>query len=263
MTQPARLTRQLLLAACVLACAAPMTQTVAHAAGWGWGSDQVQGNGAIKRQQREVKNFSGVANSLSAKVEIRIGATEGVTIETDDNLLPLVETVVEDGVLQIRPIKRNLNLNTKTMTIIVQAKSLDRLSLGGSGTIDSDALRAGTLHVDLGGSGTINLKGVDADTLSINVGGSGDTKIATGVAKHLSISIGGSGDVKMGGVRSDTVSVAIAGSGTTTVWARDTLKLTVAGSGDVNYYGDPKLSKTVLGSGSMRRLAGSPPAAPQ
>ena len=260
MKQPNRSTRTLILAACLLACAAPLTQSVAQAAPWG--SSTIEGNGVIKRQQRELGHFTGVANSLAAKVEVRIGNTESVTIETDENLLPLVETVIEDGMLKIQPARRHTNLRTRTMKIIVQAKSLDRISLGGSGTIDSDALRARKMQVDLGGSGTINLKGVEADSLSVNLGGSGDLNTAGGAAKNVSISIGGSGNVKLGAVRSDSVSVTIAGSGEATVWAKDALSLTVAGSGDVNYYGDPRVTKSVVGSGTARRLAGAPPAAP-
>lgn len=258
MTTPRRLTRKLILAACILACAAPMTQSVAQAAAWGWGNDQVQGNGIIKRQQREPGHFNGVSNTLSAKVEIRIGTTESVTIETDDNLLPLIDTVVEDGILTIRPTKRNMNLQTRTMKIVVQARALDHISLGGSGSIDSDALRARKLQVDLGGSGTVSLKGVEADAMSVNLGGSGDVKAAGGAAKKLSISIGGSGNVKLGPVRSEGVSVSIAGSGEATVWAQKSLSLTVAGSGDVNYYGDPQVTTTVIGSGSTRRLGAAP-----
>lgn len=258
MQQSNRSARTLILAACLLACAAPLTQSTAQAAPWGWGSSKVEGNGVIKRQQRELGHFTGVANTLNAKVDIRIGNTESVSIETDENLLPLVETVVEDGMLKIQPTKRNTDLRTRTMKIVVQAKALDRISLGGSGTIDSEALRAPKLQVDLGGSGTINLKGVDADSMAINLGGSGDLNTAGGAAKNVSISIGGTGNVKMGRVRSDSVSVTIAGSGEATVWAKNALSLTVAGSGDVNYYGDPQVTTTVLGSGSTRRLGANP-----
>jgi hypothetical protein len=259
MTKPARLAPRLLIAAAILACAAPLTQSVAHAASWGWGTEQVQGSGVIKRQQRDLGHFTGVANSLAAKVEIRIGDTESVSVETDDNLLPLIETVVEDGMLKIRPVKRNMNLSTRTMKIVVQARSLDHISLGGSGTIDSDAVRARKMQIDLGGSGTINLKGIEAESLAVSLGGSGDLKAAGGSARDVSISIGGSGNVKMGSVKSDTVSVTIAGSGEATVWAKNTLSLTVAGSGDVNYYGDPRVTTSVVGSGSTRRLGANPP----
>ena len=251
--------RTFLFIACVLAGSVPLAQ----AATWCWGTNQIQGNGNVARQQRELGHFTGVGNSLAAKVEIRIGDKEGVTIETDENLLPLIETVIEDGMLTIQPLKRNQNLCSKSIKIIVQARSLDHITLGGSGSIDSDALRARKLQVDLGGSGTINLKGVEADTLAVNLGGSGDLNAAGGAAKNVSISIGGSGNVKMGNVRSNNVSVSIAGSGQATVWARDALSLTVAGSGDVNYYGDPRVTTSVLGSGSTRRLAAAPPSAPQ
>lgn len=258
MHQPRRFAPQLILAACILACATPLTQSVAHAASWGWGGEQVQGNGVIKRQQRELGAFNGVSSNLAAKVEIRIGTTEGVSIETDDNLLPLIETVVEDGMLKIRTTKRNMNLNTRTLKIIVQAKALDHISLGGSGSIDSDPLRASKVKLDLGGSGTINLKGIETDSLSVNLGGSGDLRADTGKATKVSVSIGGSGDVKLGKVRADSVSISIAGSGVATVWALNSLSLTVAGSGTANYYGDPHVTKTVLGSGTTRRLGASP-----
>jgi hypothetical protein len=257
MNQPRRLAQTLMFAACMLACAAPLTQTSAQAASWGWNSETVTGSGNIVRQQRALGHFTGVSNALAAKVEVRIGDTEGLTIETDDNVLPLVETVIENGTLKIQT-KKNVNLRTKTMKIVIQAKSVDRLSLGGSGSIDTDPLRARKLQLDLGGSGTINVKGVEADAVSANLGGSGDIKLAGGSAKTVSISIGGSGTVKMGNVRSDSVSVNVAGSGDATVWARDALSLNVVGSGDVNYYGDPRVSTTVLGSGGTHRLGATP-----
>lgn len=257
MTQPRRFAHKFIFAACVLACAAPLTQNVAQAASWGWGSETVQGSGVIKSQQRELGHFNGVSNAMAAKVEIRIGNTESVTVETDDNLLPLIETVIENGTLKIQS-RRNTNVRPKTLKIIVQAKALDRISLGGSGTIESDPLRASKLRVDLGGSGTVKLKGVDADVLSVALGGSGEFQAAGGSAKDVSISIGGSGTVKMGGVRSDSVSVSIGGSGDVTVWARESLNMSVAGSGDVNYYGDPRVKTSSVGSGRTHRLGAAP-----
>lgn len=258
MTTSRRLAPKLILAACILACAAPLTQSVAHAASWGVGSERVQGSGKIVRQQREIGHFTGVSNGLAAQVEIRIGNTESVTVETDDNLLPLVETVVEDGMLKIQTTRRNLNLQTRNMKIIVQAKSVDHISLGGSGAIDSDTLRGRKVEVELGGSGNIRLKGIEADTLAVSLGGSGDLKAGGGSAKNVSISIGGSGDVHLGPVQSNSVSVSIGGSGDATVWARDALSMTVAGSGDVNYYGDPRVTKSVAGSGTAHRLGAAP-----
>jgi hypothetical protein len=240
--------------ACALACAAAPTM----ASGWPWSSERVEGNGSIKRQARQVTHFTGLAMEVPGKLELRMGDSEGLTIETDDNVLPLVETVVENGTLKIRPSRRNLNLRTKNLKIVVNARQIERLSLGGSGSVDADVLRAPRLDIDLGGSGDIRVRGLESDSVAVNLGGSGDFKASGGKARKLSVSIGGSGTVDMGRVQSDNASVSLAGSGEATVWARNELSMTIAGSGDVNYYGDPRVSKSIVGSGDARRIAAAP-----
>lgn len=251
------LLRTLLLPAALaaaLACAAAPSM----AGGWPWSGEQVQGNGSIKRQARQVTHFTGLALEVPGKLELRMGDSEGVSIETDDNVLPLIETVVENGTLKIRPSKRNLNLKTRNLKIVVNARQIERLALGGSGSIDADTLRAPRLNIDLGGSGDIQVRGLESDTLAVSLGGSGDFKAGEGRARKLSVSIGGSGTVDMGRVQSDSASVSVAGSGEATVWAKSELSMTIAGSGDVNYYGDPRLSKSIVGSGDARRIAAAP-----
>ena len=241
--------------AAALACAA----APGFAAGdWPWSGEQVQGSGALKRQVRQVAHFTGLALELPGKLELRLGDTESVTIETDDNLLPLVETVVENGTLKIRPSKRNLNLKTRNLKIVVQARQIERLAVGGSGTVDAEVLRAPRLNIDLGGSGEINVGKLDSESVAVSLGGSGDFSAAGGNARKLSVSIGGSGTVDMGRVQSDRASISVAGSGEVTVWARHELSTPIAGSGDVSYYGDPRVSKSIVGSGDVRRIAAAP-----
>ncbi len=196
--------------------------------------------------------------NLPANLELRIGTSEGITIETDDNLLPLIDSVIENGVLKIRPTKRNAQLQTRHMKIVVTAKEVERLALGGSGSIDADALRSKKLQFDLGGSGSIRLKGMEGESVAVTVGGSGNFKSGPGKAANLSVSIGGSGDVDVGQVQVGNAAVSVAGSGTSVVWASAELSVTIAGSGDVHYYGDPKLSHTVVGSGGTKRLGTAP-----
>ena len=245
--------RSLLLAAALVGAAAP-----ASAGLWPFQGEHVEGSGSIKRQARQVQHFTGVALELPGRLELRTGSAEGVTVEADDNLLPLIETVVEDGTLKVRPSKRNLNLRSRNMKIVVTARQVDRLSLGGSGTIDADALRGQRLQFDLGGSGKINVRNIEGESVSVTLGGSGEFRADGGTARKLSVSIGGSGDVDLGKVQTNDASISVGGSGDVTVWAKDALSLTIAGSGDVNYYGDPRVSKSIAGSGDARRLAGAP-----
>lgn len=250
--------RQLVLAVAALSCALSPSQAQAGPRDWFSGGEQVQGSGNIKQQQRALGHFTALSMGLPGKLELRIGNSESVTIETDDNLLPLIESVIEDGMLKLRPARRNLNLRTRSLKIIVQARSLDHIKLGGSGSIESDALRGDKLRFDIGGSGSITLKGLEGDSASVAIGGSGNLRSGPGKVKNVSISIGGSGDVDLGRVKAQDVSVSMAGSGEATVWAASELSASIAGSGDVKYYGDPRTSKSVAGSGSLRRLGDTP-----
>lgn len=243
----------LMLVLSALAIAIPPAPALAG----GWNSEKVQGSGHVKTETRALGHFSGVALALPGSVELRIGNTESVTIETDDNLLPMIETVIENGTLHLRPAKRQWNFDTRRLKIVVQAKGVDKLALGGSGSIDADPLRGAKVTIDIGGSGSINVKSIDSETLSVSLGGSGNLKAGGGSASQLSLSIAGSGDVDLGKLKSVNASVNIAGSGDATISARDTLSATIAGSGDVNYYGDPRVSKTVIGSGSTNRIGGA------
>jgi hypothetical protein len=251
----ARALRHFVLALSAIACAVPAVQV---AAANNWGSEKVQGSGNIKKQTRELGHFTGVSLGLPAQMELRIGNTESISIETDDNLLPLIDTVIEDGTLKIRANKRSLSLNPKTMKIVLQAKDVSRVALGGSGSINADALKGSKLQFDLGGSGSINVKAVESDALAVTMGGSGKLKTGGGWTRQLSVSIGGSGDVDVGQVKAKEASVSVAGSGEATVAVSDALSVTIAGSGDVNYYGDPKVSKSVVGSGGVKRAGGMP-----
>lgn len=220
------------------------------------GNETVKGNGKTGSQTRQLAPFTGVSLSMPAQVELRIGNAESATVETDANLLALVETVVEKGNLEIRP-KKGFNLEARAIKVVVQARQIDRLALGGSGSIQADALRSPKLRLDVGGSGSINVKSVESESIATALGGSGQVKIG-GTARKLSVSIGGSGDVQAGQLKAEEVEVNIGGSGDATVWASSALKVAVAGSGDINYYGDPKVQSSVAGSGGAKRLGPAP-----
>src|SRR5207253_10866654 len=98
-------------------------------------AETVTGNGVMRMQERPVAGFTGVALGIPAKVEVKLGTTEGITIEADENLLPLIETTVTRGSLDIKPSRRDLNLQSRAIRIVVQARQVDRLAIGGSGSI--------------------------------------------------------------------------------------------------------------------------------
>lgn len=251
-------TRSNFLRAAVLGAALACAYAPMQASAWPWGSEQVIGNGNVRQQARQVEHFTGLSMELPGQLELRMGNNENITIETDDNLEPLIETVVDNGVLRIRPSKRRLNLRTQNLKIVVNARQIELLTLGGSGSINADKLHSPRLKLVLGGSGKMNVQEIRSESLSVSVGGSGTMTGASGRADKVAISIGGSGNVDLGKVTALNTTVSIGGSGNVKVWPKDALSVSIGGSGNVSYYGDPKVSKSVAGSGSIRRVGSEP-----
>jgi hypothetical protein len=243
--------RRLLAAAGALALATPLSALA-------WSDDVVQGNGKVTTQARQVSHFTGVALGLPGQVVVHVGNVEGVSVETDDNLQALVETTVENGTLKIRPAREHLNLRPRTLHITVNARDIERLAVGGSGTITADALRARRFEAVLGGSGAIEVRSVDAGEMEVHVAGSGSLSVGGGSASKLEVKVAGSGNVDLSRLKAGQASVSVAGSGDTKLWAQDELKVRIAGSGDVDYYGDPRVTRQAVGSGEVRRIGPAP-----
>ncbi len=234
------------------------TSGSAHAWDWNWGwGKSVSGSGVIKTETRNVTGFTGIKLSLPASVQIRQGNLESVVIETDDNILPLVETIVEDGQLKIRPLEKNSSFRTKTLNVTINAKTVESIAAAGSGNVRADGVKADTLKISIAGSGDVQIKAIEAATLKVSIAGSGDLTVG-GKATNLEASIAGSGEVKAAKLETQSAKISVAGSGNAIVWAKESLKLSVAGSGDVQYYGDAKVSKSIAGSGSVTRLGAAP-----
>src|SRR5947207_3116131 len=97
----------------------------------GW--DNIQGSGNLKKETREVGNFSGIESRGSMNVIITYGSSNQITVEADDNLLPLIETKVDGKNLVVKS-KDKTGFSTKNkITVNVQMKTIDKLAVSGSG----------------------------------------------------------------------------------------------------------------------------------
>ena len=196
----------------------------------------ITGSGKPATQEREARDFSGVAIAIPAQVELTQGATEGLRITADDNVLAQIESFVDRGVLRLR-LREGTQVRRATIRVAVQARVLESIAIAGSGDVRAADLATPRLRLTIAGSGDAQLGG-KADALEVRISGSGDVKAARLAAREARVSISGSGDA--------------------TVWAREALQVRVAGSGDVGYYGDPMVRKSVSGAGSVRRLGATP-----
>ncbi len=229
-----------------------LTLPPGHARAEPWAGERINGSGVMKTETRDVSGFHAVTLGVEATLELRQGDSESLSITGDDNIIPLIETAVDNGTLKIRWAgKRNVSVHYRKLTIVVNARNIDKLSVTGSGDIRAAKLKAGELHTTIGGSGDITIDNLEATSLSVSLAGSGDLTVA-GRVDSLDVSLSGSGDVSAAKLDAKTATISLQGSGDVSVRANESLSATVAGSGDVTYYGKPKVAGSVAGSGSVR-----------
>src|SRR5688500_9595623 len=111
----------------------------------------VQGSGVSKTEARKVGSFSKIQVQGSGDVVVTVGGPVSVEVTSDDNILPLIQTVVQDDTLIIKPTRSmstRIGINFK-----VTVPALTAASINGSGDFDIAGIRAETFDVSISGSG--------------------------------------------------------------------------------------------------------------
>jgi hypothetical protein len=191
----------------------------------------VVGSGKVTSQTRSATGFSSVVLKGSANVFVTLGPSESVVVEADDNILPLIETDVQNDRLVINT-RANTHINTSNpVRVTVTMTSLKGVALSGSGNIDVSGLQEGSLLFELPGSGNITV---------------------TGAADSVNISLPGSGNIYCDGLMAKSATVTLNGSGNIKVYASQSLDASIRGSGEIRYAGNPTtVNKSITGSGSI------------
>ncbi len=218
----------------------------------GWNGDSITGNGNIRTETRNVKNFSGVKTSGSIDIEISPGDKYSVSVEDDENILPAIVTEVEGGTLNIH-YKNNTSINDDHAKVYVKVPSLDKIISSGSAniTINGVVKNDRKIEVAVSGSGDIN-GGLDAPEISASIGGSGNMKLH-GRTKDFDARVSGSGNMDCRDLHSENTIIKVSGSGNAHVFASVHIEARVSGSGDIYYGGNPTSPEIhQSGSGSIQ-----------
>lgn len=230
-----------------------LISTQSFAANW----ETITGNGNVKKETRQAAGYTGVLSSGSMNVQVTYGTSSTISVEADENLLPYIETVVENGKLVIKT-RKGYNLKTRnTMMVNVSLTKLTSLKLSGSGNIAGVGafMNPGKTDISISGSGNIKL---DFDTISdidASISGSGNLDLKGKHCKNITASIKGSGNINCSDVQVNDVFAKISGSGNIKVNPTKSIDAKVSGSGNVFYKGNPQsIVSKASGSGKIIRM---------
>ncbi len=219
--------------------------------------EKVTGNGNMKKETREVSGFTGIALSGNMNVELSYGTSNSITVEGDENVLPYIETKVEDGVLQVRT-KNKTSLNTRNKLIVyVSLTKLTVLKVSGSGNItgNGDFSNDGKTNIALSGSGNINVGMNSFNETAIAISGSGNVTLKGKSTDNIEATISGSGNIDCSDVACNDVSAHVSGSGNIKVFANKSIDAKVSGSGSIYYKGSAtNINLKSSGSGKIIKV---------
>jgi hypothetical protein len=212
-----------------------------------------KGNGEVTTESRQASDFTGVSSNGSFDVYVTAGSPASVKIEAESNLLPYIETYVEDNVLKVRT-KDDVWLRPRrAIKIFVTAPHFKKIYSRGSGDIigqtpitDSSGL---DLHVT--GNGTVKME-VDAPEVTAVLTGNGGMELK-GRSKKFNCKLQGNGNLKAFNLLAEETTVNIFGNGDAEVYASVKLNVSVGGNGNVKYKGNAQPATHITGNGNISR----------
>ena len=218
------------------------------------GSAQVSGSGQVVSEERQIADVSGVTLATPGELTITMGDTEALRIEAEGNLLPYIESEVEDGMLTIEVRKKVDFQPTKPIRYSLTVTELDTIFNTSLGSISAPALRADNFWILVNSSGDVTLAGLEAGTLEVALTSLGNLSISGGQVDTQKVNINSSGSYQAGDLRSQAARVEINSLGNATVWVTRLLDAHLTSSGSLSYYGEPKVTAETDSLGKMLPL---------
>ncbi len=216
----------------------------------------VVGSGHVITENRSVSEFDALVLSGVGEVTITQGETEALTVQAEDNLMPLIKTEVKNRVLTIglaNDYGRTHMVPTRPIRFNLSVKNLNDIELSGAGHIQSAMLKSDRFSIRLNGVGSIVLDRLEATDIESSVSGAGRLEIG-GQVVNQAAKLAGLGSYQARNLNSQTAQVTVSGAGDVTLAAKDNLDVTITGAGAVHYYGSPRLSRHITGAGVVDSL---------
>ena len=211
----------------------------------------VVGSSNIISQEKQLSAYDRIEVLGSYDVIFTDGEVGKIKIKAPDNILPLIQTEVSDGLLRIDTGKNRYKLKEPIIIYVPVDSRLKQVDIKGSADIYSEKnLETKALNVGIYGSGDVRLQ-VEASSLALKIDGSGDIRVG-GKTDNLSININGSGDVEVPNLKAEKAAISISGSGDVSAYVTEDVDISIAGSGDVIIKGNPKkIKQKINGSGRV------------
>ena len=210
------------------------------------------GSGNIISETRSVGNFTAISVAGSVQVNVQNGLQQSVVVETDDNIMPYVETETEGNTLKIRLKKINI-LRNSTINVNVTSPVVTEFRSSASAEITSKNIitSSGKLRLSASSGSKINLQ-VDAPSVDAKAS-SGGNVTATGRTKDIMASASSGSNVNASALRAENADAHASSGASVKVSASISIQAKASSGGTVKYTGGAeKVKKNESSGGSVQ-----------
>ncbi len=213
--------------------------------------DTIDGNGIVKKEQREISSFNKIDISGGYEVIINQGNEEKLELEVDENLLEYIVSENKNNTLFISS-KKSIQ-SAESLKLYITVVNLESIDVSGAVELkNKGTLTSTTLDIEISGAGNVILN-LDVKNINMDMSGASETTLS-GNANNFDIEISGAGKLNAKKLKTKSTNVDISGVGSAVVFAKKSLKVEISGAASVKYKGNPKIEKSISGAGSVKKL---------
>lgn len=200
---------------------------------------QTNGSGRLVKQDRDLPGFTEIEAGSAFSIKVSQGDDIKVTVETDDNYLDKIETVVKGDRLYITSMGMK---NPSAMKVYISMPDLKLLDISGAARIESDGEITGTtLDVMASGASKVKLD-LNVELLNSKISGASKVEFNGNASVHRS-EISGAANLNALNLKTLTTNARVSGAGKASIFARDEITADLSGAGALSYYDNGQLNK--------------------
>ncbi|MEY3398243.1 MAG: hypothetical protein RL220_837 [Bacteroidota bacterium] len=209
-----------------------------------------EGSGVVISQTRNLQEFSMLDVDGSYDIRYHESEESFVEITTDDNIMPLVKTYVQEGVLFIEMDDQYHHYDWTQMTLHIYHSGVNHVQLNGDIQFTAmDTITTNSFRLDHNGKGLAKIL-FQGNDLRVGIDGSADIT-ADGSAQLAEYHINGNGKIEALGLHAYDAVADIKGRGDIYLHCDHHLTAIISGMGDIRYTGSPSVTTDIEGSGEV------------
>ena len=188
---------------------------------------------------------------LEVNVLVNSGAKPGVKISGDDNLVPLIESVVRDGRLILR-LNDNSSISPKLPLVAeVVAGELDGVEVSGAAIAKvKGGAKVNRFSASASGAAQVSVEGLESPQVVARASGASHVVLSGSVAS-LKVDASGASQVKAEALQVEDAQVSISGASGVALRANKSVAGDVSGASRLEIHGSPA-KNTVTTSGASQ-----------